>query len=73
MFKFSSVWCYSKRNWKRYGKNIFDGKERNENINGTRIKTKFASVENPLTLYKFAPNETTLVSDSGDVTNKKRL
>ena len=37
-FKFSNAWCYSKRNWKRYGKNISNGTEINENITDTRIE-----------------------------------
>ena len=51
-------------------KNISDGEEMTENVNYNRGGTGFASVEGPLTMYRTASNETTLVSESSNIINE---
>ena len=45
-------------------KNISDGKEMSDNINGTINETDFASVEDALNMHRTASNEVTYVLDS---------
>ena len=45
-------------------KNISDGKEMSDNINGTINETDFASIEDALNMHRTVSNEVTYVLDS---------
>ena len=52
--------------------NVSDGKEMTENIND-RSESKFASVEDPLNMYRTASNEITLVSEIPNIINDENV
>ena len=60
MFKFSNIVEIQGETESVTEKNISDGKEMTENVNYNRSETEFASVEDPLNMYRIASNETTL-------------
>ena len=49
---------------------IVKGKEMTENVNYNRSETEFASVEDPLKMYRTASNETILVSEIPHIINE---
>ena len=59
------------RNQECHGKNISDGKEMIDNINGTKSEIEFASVEDSLNMHRTASNEAALVSDIPNIINDK--
>ena len=60
IFKFSDIFDIQEE-IESNNENIFNRKEMTENINGTRSKTGFASVEYPLNMYRTASNEAAFV------------
>ena len=44
-----------------------------ENVNYIRSETEFASVEDPLNMYRTAPNETTLASEIPNIINEENV
>ena len=74
MFKFSNVQIQIQGETESVTeKNISDGKEMTENMNYNRSETEFASVEDPLNLYKTASKETTLVSEIPNIINEENV
>ena len=70
MFKFSDIVEIQGETGSVTEKNISDGKEMIENVNYNRSETEFASVEDPLKMYRTASNETTLVSEIPNIINE---
>ena len=54
-------------------KNISGEKEMTENVNYNRSETEFASVEDPLNMYRTASNGTTLVSEIPNTINEENV
>ena len=44
-----------------------------ENVNNTKSKTEYASVEDPLKMHGTASNETTLISEIPNITNEENV
>ena len=74
MFKFSNVQIQIQGETESVTeKNISDGKEMTENMNYNKSETEFASVEDPLNMYKTASKETTLVSEIPNIINEENV
>ena len=73
MFKCSNFVQIQGRTENITEKNISDGKEMSENTNGTKSKTEFASVEDPLVTHITVSNEKNIVSEISNTINAENV
>ena len=71
MFKFSDIVEIQGETESITETNISDGKEATENTNYNRSETEFASIEDPLNMYRTASNQTTLMSEIPNMINEE--